>query len=55
MGRVMKISTREELDMLLDRLSADDEDKMLSNDETWRGVREHMKEVEMRRDTRAKI
>lgn len=51
----LKISTREELDMLLDRLSADDEDKMLSNDEMWSGVRKHMKEVEMRRGTRAKV
>lgn len=51
----LKISTREELNMLLDRLSADDEDKMLSNDEMWRGVRKHMKEVEMRRATRVKI
>ena len=40
----LKISTREKLDMLLDRLSADDEDKILSNDEMWRGVRKHMKE-----------
>ncbi len=54
MGRVMKIRAREELDMLLDRLSADDEDKMLSNDEMWRGVRKHMKDVEMRRGTRVK-
>lgn len=51
----LKISTREELDVLLDRLSADDEDKMLSNDEMWRDVRKYMKEVEMRRGTRAKV
>ena len=51
----LKINTREELDVLLDRLSADDEDKMLSNDEMWRGVRKHMKEVEMRRGARAKV
>ena len=51
----LKINTREELDMLLDRLSAEDEGEMLSNDDMWRDVWNHMKEVEKRRGTRAKI
>ena len=51
----LKIDTREELDALLDRLSTEDEDKMLSSDEMWGSMREHMREVEMRRGANAKV
>ena len=51
----LKVNTREELDELLDRLSMEEEDKMLSDDEMWQGMQEHMRKVEMRRGVHAKI
>ena len=50
----LKINTREGLDALLDRVSVEDENEMLSGDEMWRDMRKHIKEVEMRRGAHAK-
>ncbi len=43
------VNTREELDALLDKVSAQDESEMLSSDAMWGSMHKHMREVEMRR------
>ena len=51
----LKVNTREELDKLLDQLSTEEENEMLSSDEMWGSMREYIREVEMRRGAHAKV
>ena len=51
----LKVNTREELDELLDRLSVEEEEKMLSSNEMWQDMKKHMQKVEMRKEVHAKL